>query len=90
MFSTIPGDQWPWGEPRRLLEAEALTLGEPNLLGSGGTRDPCSVGSYVFALSDVKFLEGCETSGFDRVQGSSLMGENKADKFYFTICRGRA
>lgn len=42
-------DLWLWGEPRGLLEAEALTLGEPNLLGLGGRGDPCSVGSCVSA-----------------------------------------
>lgn len=66
--STIPGYLWLQGEPRKLLEAEALILGEPNLLGSGGTGDPCSVISCVFALSDIQFLEGCETPGFDRAR----------------------
>lgn len=40
--------------------------------------DPCSGGSHVFAPSAAQFLEGCETPGLDRAQGSSLMGEDKA------------
>jgi len=74
MCPTVPADMWLWGELRRHLEAEALTLGKPNLLRSGGAGDPCSGGSHVFA----QFLEGCETPGLDRAQGSSLMGEEKA------------